>query len=81
MYKCQGQVSHLCRLPGISGHLLSPYYVPGTDLDIRAISKQDCSVAQSCPTLCDPKDCGLLGSSVHGIFQARIPPTMCQAQL
>ena len=28
--------------------------------------------AQSCPTLCDPMDCSLLGSSVHGIFQARI---------
>ena len=32
-----------------------------------------CLVAQSCPTLCDPTDCSLLGSSVHGIFQARIP--------
>ena len=29
-------------------------------------------VAQSCPTLCDPMDCSLLGSSVHGILQARI---------
>ena len=29
-------------------------------------------VAQSCPTLCDPKDCGLPGSSIHGIFQARV---------
>ena len=28
--------------------------------------------AQSCPTLCNPFDCSLLGSSVHGIFQARI---------
>ena len=28
-------------------------------------------VAQSCPTLCDPMDCSLPGSSVHGIFQAR----------
>ena len=27
---------------------------------------------QSCPTLCDPMDCSLPGSSVHGIFQARI---------
>ena len=27
-------------------------------------------VAQSCPTLCDPMDCSLPGSSVHGIFQA-----------
>ena len=29
-------------------------------------------VAQSCPTLCDPIDYRLLGSSVHGILQARI---------
>ena len=28
--------------------------------------------AQSCPTLCDPTDCSLPGSSVHGILQARI---------
>ena len=31
-----------------------------------------CEVAQSCPTLCDPMDCSLTGSSVHGIFQARV---------
>ena len=29
-------------------------------------------VAQSCLTLCDPIDCSLAGSSVHGISQARI---------
>ena len=29
-------------------------------------------VAQSCPTLCNPIDCSPLGSSVHGILQARI---------
>ena len=29
-------------------------------------------VAQSCPTLCEPTDCSLPGSSVHGILQARI---------
>ena len=28
--------------------------------------------AQSCPNLCDPMDCSLSGSSVHGIFQARV---------
>ena len=28
--------------------------------------------AQSCPTLCDPMDCSLPGSPIHGIFQARI---------
>ena len=30
-----------------------------------------CSVIKSCPTFCDPMDCSLPGSSVHGIFQAR----------
>ena len=29
-------------------------------------------IVQSCPTLCDPMDCGLPGFSVHGIFQARV---------
>ena len=29
-------------------------------------------VAKLCPTLCDPLDCRLPGSSVHGIFQAKI---------
>ena len=29
-------------------------------------------VTQSCPTLSDPTDCSLPGSSVHGIFQARV---------
>ena len=29
-------------------------------------------ITQSCPTLCDPMDCSLPGSSIHGIFQARI---------
>ena len=27
---------------------------------------------QSCPTLCDPMDCSPPGSSIHGIFQARV---------
>ena len=31
-----------------------------------------CSVAQSCLTLCNPMDFSLPGSSIHGIFQARI---------
>ena len=29
-------------------------------------------VALLCPTLCDPMDCSLQGSSIHGIFQTRI---------
>ena len=34
--------------------------------------KSESEVAQSCPTLWDPMDCCLPGSSVHGIFQARV---------
>ena len=33
----------------------------------------DCvKLAKSCPTLCDPMDYSLPGSSVHGIFEARV---------
>ena len=43
-------------------------------------SEPTCTVAaaaaakslQSCPTLCDPMDCSLPGSRVHGILQARV---------
>ena len=34
--------------------------------------KSESEVAQLCPTLCDPMDCSLTGSSVHGIFQVRV---------
>jgi len=34
--------------------------------------KSEREVAQSCPTLHDPTDCSLPGSSIHGIFQARV---------
>ena len=34
--------------------------------------KSESEVAQSCLALRDPMDCSLLGSSVHGIFQARV---------
>ena len=34
--------------------------------------KSESQVAQSFPTLSDPMDCSLPGSSIHGIFQARV---------
>jgi len=34
--------------------------------------KSESEVAQSCPTLIDAMDCNLPGSSIHGIFQARV---------
>ena len=43
-----------------------------SQLDMTERLNSSSEVAQSCPTLCDPTDCSLPGSSVHGIFQARI---------
>ena len=34
--------------------------------------KSEREVTQSCPTLSDPMDCSLPGSSAHGIFQTRV---------
>ena len=48
---------------GVGCHLLLQY--------MRV--KSESEVAQSCPTLHDPMDCSLPGSSAHRIFQARIP--------
>ena len=33
--------------------------------------KSESEICQSCPTLCDPMDCSLPGSFVHGILRAR----------
>ena len=38
----------------------------------RILRKKESEVTQSCLTLCDPMDYRLPGSSIHGIFQARI---------
>ena len=40
--------------------------------DLRKIKESESEVVQSCLTLCDPTDCSLPGSSIHGIFQARV---------
>ena len=45
-------------------HLLPLFFLNWSIVDLL--------VAQSCPTLCNPMDCGPSGSSVHGILQARI---------
>ena len=42
----------------------------GNTQDSHKERKKESEVAQSCPTLCDPMDCSLPGSSVHGILQA-----------
>ena len=59
--------------------LLCPWDSPGKNTGVgchfllQCIQvKSESEVAQSCPTLSDPMDCSLPGSSVHGIFQARV---------
>jgi len=42
----------------------------GTKKKWQKYTESESEVAQSCPTLCDPRDCSLPSSSVHGIFQA-----------
>ena len=39
---------------------------------MKVKSKSEIEVTQSCPTLGDPMDCSLPGSSIHGIFEARV---------
>ena len=36
------------------------------------VTESESEIVQSCPTLCEPMDCSLPGSSLHGILQARI---------
>ena len=59
--------------------LLRPWDSPGKNTGVgchfRLLSlqvKSESEVAQSCPTCSDPMDCSPPGSSVHGIFQARV---------
>ena len=59
--------------------LLCPWDSPGKNTGVGCHFllqcmkvKSESEVAQSCPTLSDPTDCSLPGSSIHGIFQARV---------
>ena len=59
--------------------LLHPWDSPGKNTGVGCHFllqymkvKSESEVTQSCPTLCDPMDCSPPGSSVHGIFQARV---------
>ena len=59
--------------------LLRPWDSPGKNTGVGCHFllqcmkvKSESEVTQSCPTPSDPMDCSLPGSSVHGIFQARV---------
>ena len=57
-------------------HIIIQYFHYANTIDVNNLKsmkvKAESLVTQSCPTFCDPMDCSLPGSSVHGIFQARI---------
>ena len=44
----------------------------GSCVALEQLSESESEVAQSCLTLCDPMDCSLPSSSVHGILQAKV---------
>ena len=46
-----------------------PSYKVMNSYDAKAAAAK---LLQLCPTLCNPMDCNLPGSSVHGIFEARV---------
>ena len=70
----------LCVTPQMAAHQAPrPQDSPGKSIGggchfllQRMKVKRESEVVQPCPTLSDPMDCSLPGSSVHGIFQARV---------
>ena len=70
----------LCATPEMAAHQAPcPWDSPGKSTGVGCHFllqcmkvKSESEVAQSCPTLSDPMDCRLPGSSDHGIFQARV---------
>ena len=70
----------LCATPQMAAHWFHhPWDSPGKNTGVGCHlllqcmkMKSESEVTQSCPTLSDPMDCSLPGSSIHGIFQARV---------
>ena len=64
-------LSHLKRL-FVCLFVCFSFFGPGTDDYTTQFKLCESEAAQSCLTLCNPMDCSLPGSFVHGIFQARV---------
>ena len=80
---CYAMLSHFSRVqlfdPSTAAPQAPPYlgfsrqeHWSGLPFPSPMQMKSESEVAQSCPTPRDPMDCSLPGSSVHGIFQARV---------
>ena len=72
--------ARLCATPRTAAHQApGPWDSPGKNTGVGCCFllqcmkvKSESEITQSCLTLCDPMDCSLPGSSIHGIFQARV---------
>ena len=70
----------LCTTPEMAAHQSPrPWDSPGKNVGggchflLQCMKvKSESEVVQSCPTLCNPMECSPPGSSVHGIFQAKV---------
>ena len=67
----------LCATPQMAAHQAPPSLGFSTGVGCHFLLqcmkvKRESEVSQSCPTLSDPMDCSPPGSSIHGIFQARV---------
>ena len=66
--------------------MLTPYQCKNTGVGCHFLLqymkvKSESEVTQSCPTLRDPMDCSLPGSSVHGIFPGKSTGVGCHCLL
>ena len=75
----KGLLSRFSRVRLCATRLRCPWDSPGKNTGVGCHFLLQCmkvksksEIAQSCPTLSDPMDCSLPGSSVHGICQARV---------
>ena len=90
MLSCFSRV-RLCVTPQTAAHQAPrPWDSPGKNTGVgchfllqcmKVKSESESEVAQSCPTLSDPRDCSLQGSSIHGIFQAKSTGVGCHRLL
>ena len=73
-----GVVSSEGLLPGLqmAAFMLCPHTVEREHLGLPLLEYKHAKLLQSSLTLCDPMDCSLPGSSVHGILQVRILETV-----
>ena len=63
-----------CNFFSLLTHSQLSFLLPGIDfsLNFHESEKSESVSTQLCPTLCDPMNCSLPGSPVHGILQARM---------